>query len=525
MAQDISGTSLATTAAATAREIGCELLICWGFDTKNNQWPDDWAVDGTDETDRVINLSWDRKITVDPTHTSKSPLASLTITLDNRDQRYSPYNATGALYSDLLGATYTEGVGVVLFPRLWHIPVRLRMSIGGEYITVFSGYLESPTGESYGLTGDNLKLRAMDRGAWLLERKASTTLYKDQRTDEWITFLLNDSDLGNMDITNATIDIGVMEIPYCWLDKENIYSEIQDAVASEGGWFFFDETGEAQFRNSTWWIAYDDSTSSQWTFSTSRWESVDMSHDWEIVGTGAVIEYQPRAPVGDVIIFRSDETIMVPSSGKTFDINFIYPADTDLLALATTLVAGTDYRAAAGCDDLSDSVSLELTTYYAQEATVTVTNSAGRAAFIPFLQVQCSAMLGLPNRTVRVDVSTPLVNDKERRISMNPYVQTEAQANLLASLAANRMRYPRLTYKLQNARAVPWLQLGDRITISATEPLSSSRDGIITELAFSWAPNSSFLMNITAIDTDGLFEYESYFIVGTDDYNDARMYF
>jgi hypothetical protein len=100
-------------------------------------------------------------------------------------------------------------------------------------------------------------------------------------------------------------------------------------------------------------------------------------------------------------------------------------------------------------------------------------------------------------------------------------VQTKPQADLLADLAADRMQYPRLTYRLGGVPAVPWLQLGDRITITAAEPITTSRDAIITKLDFSWQPNSRFTMSVEAVDAAGLFQYPTFFVLGTSVYNSS----
>ena len=74
---------------------------------------------------------------------------------------------------------------------------------------------------------------------------------------------------------------------------------------------------------------------------------------------------------------------------------------------------------------------------------------------------------------------------------------------------------------INGAPAIPWLQLGDRVTITATEPITTSREAILTKLDYSWQPNGRFSMNAEAVDAAGLFQYAKFFVLGTSAYGSA----
>jgi hypothetical protein len=100
-------------------------------------------------------------------------------------------------------------------------------------------------------------------------------------------------------------------------------------------------------------------------------------------------------------------------------------------------------------------------------------------------------------------------------------MQTKQQAELIANLAAYRMNYPRLIHQFAGVPALPWLQLGDRVTIDVAEPVTSDRYAIVTALSFSWQPESAFLMSVEAVDMAGLFEYDDYHIIGADKHGEG----
>lgn len=511
--QSIAGTDLSNNAAAAVRTVCVELLIGWGL----SAWPSDWAAEATDETDRLLSCNWSRRLSYEPLRPGTGEVARLTLVLDNRDQRYSPFNTGGALYSDLLDSTTTTGGSTVEYPKLWQIPVRLRMGFndadnGDEFITVFSGIIDGEASELYGVQGDRLTLTVLDRGAVLLRLKDSTELKTNWRVDEWIRFLC--ATVGG--IEGGSYDHGFAVVPYAWLDDENVYKDAQMAAASEGGHFFFDETGLPQYKNVLWWLTDSDCTSSQWTFTTARFVDFSPTYSWDTVGTGVVVEYEGRYPAGQQSLYRSDETITVLSNDTTEILaKFSYPAE--------EVYTPDDWQAiSAGGIDLRPIVNLTLSDIYAQRCTVTFRNDAGweyqEVGFVPAFEITGRAIIGSQPKEIIRDVASPLIPyTVQSRVSGNPWIQTETQAQLLAELIADRMQYPRITYSV-NAKAVPWLQLGDKVTLSASDVLTDTRDGHITGLSFSWQPDSAFTMRVDVVDDDGLFEYEDYFIIGTSKY-------
>ena len=75
-----------------------------------------------------------------------------------------------------------------------------------------------------------------------------------------------------------------------------------------------------------------------------------------------------------------------------------------------------------------------------------------------------------------------------------------------------------MTYTVSGFKALPWLQLGDRVTITLPEAITVSRSMIVTAISLSWRPDAPLLQTLTGIDRAGLFEYEDYFILGASAY-------
>lgn len=511
MAHDLTGTNIAANGAALSRTICYDLRIAWGRTA--DTWPSDWTTQATNENARLRDVAWDRRLALNKSLAfGQTPLATMRLTLDNHDQRFSPYNTAGALYTLISASTTSPGGETVRYPQMWQVPVRLRMGFvdatnGNELLTVFSGLIDT-VDDSFGLDGDTVTLTCLDRGAALLDRKASTTVRADWRSDDIIRYLV--ATLGGIPV--GSIDRGTFVVPFWWLDDEGIWSEVQQIAQADGGLAFFDEYGAFQFKNAAWWATSPYSLISRATLDADHFQTLSPVVDYKALATKAIVEYQPRSHGGEQTIWRSDTTLVLPAGETTVQARFSYPA---------TMIMDVAYPVdwvpvTGGGIDMHEYVSVEIANAQGQRADLVFSNSAAQTIFVPKMQLRGLVLLGGPQEQIEEVVESPLVPEKVEKISGNPYMQTRAQAQMAALLTASRMRYPRLTYK-STGPALPWLQLGDRVTIDAT-PLSSARYAIVTGLSFAWSPTAPWTMTLDSIDVAALYEYDNYHVIGSDDY-------
>lgn len=502
------------------REPKIELEVAWGLTADSvPATNDEWTANATSETLRIRSINWTRQLDLKGALAQGSaPVAAMTVELDNYDNRYSPFNATSPLntpVSLLLATTTTAGGLTVQYPQLWQVPLRVRVGFGNlpERISTFTGLVDEPD-ETYGVNGSRVSFRCFDIGGALLKRKLSTILTRNINTRDWLIYMMQAAGMGAH--VGANMDSGIFYIPNAWLDDEDIYSEATKAAGSEGGYFYFNENGKSVFRNAAWWVQKPASTTSQVNFTTARFSDVTPGYDWKSLATGALVEYQGRSLGGEMTVWKASDVIVVPPGtedapgAETVEARLEYPCETVL-----PMVAGNDWSPiSAGGQSMSAVVEARMS-YYAQRATIQFLNASYETAFILNAQLRGTALLGGPTEQIDRRIAVPLVPTNVIRISDNPYIQTDHQAALIADLVADRMQYPRLTYRINGVPAYPWLQLGDRVTITATEPITTAREAIITKLDFSWQPQGRFSMNVEAVDAAGLFPYSSYFIVGT----------
>lgn len=507
MSQSIVGTALLANSQATARVPCVELRVAWG----RTSWPTDWATQSEDETSRLLDFGFGRDLAIDPTQQNSARPANLSLTLDNASQRFSAFNTSSAITSDILGSTTTAGGTTVTYPKLRGSPVRLRVGYndttnGNEFITVFSGYIDNPQGDTYGLSGDRLTLTALDRGVELVDQRHSTPMHTSRRADEWIHVVLDQAGL------TRSLDRGVFIIPYLWMDDETLWQEIQDTAQADGGWFFVDELGVAKFKAAAWWATDSDSTTVQATVTVANFQDLGNNVDWSTLATKVVFEYTPRSPGGEQDLWRSEkQELVIPPGTKTLEARFSYPMDDG--GLPTPEIKAIT----AGGRRLND-VYLTLSDITAQRCKLNFENQSGETAFIPPFVLRGHAIMGTTSKNVEYSMTSLSPYEVVKRINAGPYVQTEAQANMLKVLYGDRLRYPRMTYSVSGFKAMPWLQLGDRVRINVSAPYTSTRDMIVTGIAMSWRPGDPFLQTLTGVDVLGLYEYDDYFIIGTSAY-------
>jgi hypothetical protein len=164
-------------------------------------------------------------------------------------------------------------------------------------------------------------------------------------------------------------------------------------------------------------------------------------------------------------------------------------------------------------------------TFYAQRAELTITNTSPYwAAYMRNFRIMGYPVLGGPSFEESRNSADHGSNgaffaargQRTRAVRGNAYVQSKAQAGMLASFLLAQSERPRLTYRLRGCPGKPWRRPGDRITIDDPSVMSAGRDAFVT--AISWRLSSSgFGQDLEAVDAAQLYPHqaEGYFVVGT----------
>lgn len=492
MAQSIAGTHLATTWAAPARVVAPLVEVCWD----GASW--------TDETSRVLDLHIEAALynpaTGLPGLGGGRP-ATMTLTLDNADDRYSPDNASSPLHAHIADGIYRVPIRVSLGYAYSGTPERLRQ---------FTGYIESPLAAMQA-GAKTVQLACTDNALPLMQHKHSTALYQDQRADQLIAALLAAGGIGG-----AVLDAGMSVIPWAWLDDENLWSELQQLAQADGGVLYFDELGTCRYERATHWLEGTDHTTAQATLDCGNAWQMEDTLSWRDCYTGVIVERAPRylAPLTD--LYTALDVIEVPPGGSITEVcRLRYPAYS-----VVAPAAGTDYQAVnAGMAGMTSYLTITMTPY-CQRAELTFANShTVQAMYVLNFRLRGVPLLGDEAQEIEEHSALGIVpGSKIYPLRGNPYVQTEEQARRLAGALRDRLERPRRLLGWAGP-ACPWLQLGDRVRV-VNAGAGIDAEGYILGKSQSYQAGDMWEMRLVILPAANLFPHAPYFRLGVSEWAD-----
>ena len=494
MAQDISATNLATNWAADGQQVTFTVEMDWA---RSDSW--------TDETAYVLNVQcetsiYDRALGL-PALGETSP-SRATIRLKNDTNRFSPDKGTIAAIAD----------------GIYRVPVRVSAGYvdgtnGAETLRQFTGEIEAAK-EVETVGGKVVVCECVDSGVALLQYKHTTEMYTDQRADQFLDTLCTAAG-----ITSTSLERGFIEIPYCWTDTENLWSEFVKVAAAEGGLVFFGKDGTLNFWRLTHLLEATDSTTSQATLDRGNAYYLDDTISWRDAYTGVNVEWIPREVGALSVLYQAHEPIAVrPGETVTHDALFQYPATS-----VEALTAGTDYQAvSAGMADLSADLAVS-TTAYAQRATLEFTNNnATHTIYILDLQVRGYPLEAEEAQSIQRDTTlspAKVPGVKVYPVTGNNYLQTLGQAHLLAGYLRDRLQYPRRLIQWEGP-ACPWLEPGDRVRIDNADAGISAQYCYVLHMTQSMSANG-YRQSLLCLPVDNVFAHTDYFRLGTSAWADS----
>ena len=512
MAQDTSGTSIATNAAAVVREVVYKFYCDWD-DTGFAVYPTGWY----DESDYVKSVSG----TMAAVGWQQSPAAvgsgvsnSVSVVCQNPEEtggssglRFSSSNSNGSLYAKL-------GGGAINMKRAV-FEIGFDDSGTPERLVQITGYI-TRVHEDY--AGKTVTFTIQDRGADVAMGRNSTALQTDVEASDYLTTLAG---LFERDTASTDFDRGMVLTPYQYLDDETVWDEMGLVAEAQCGRTWFDKDGNLHFDDGTHFVkpdtdSYDDPTTSQATITVANMQALNPFYDLRSVFNHVIVEYQPRyVSYVQPIFTASDIIVLQPGeSDKPYHAQFDCPA-----YAITTPVVSTDYVAVSP-GGASRSVTVSVNNAYAASAELYLTNnSASYPAYFTKLQIRGAPLLTQEPIKYSVEDATSISDYGRRTLTVrsNPYCQTYRHAQLVGDLLLERFKDPLFTVKIVGLKGMPWLEPGDRVTV--TETLTDiDTDFFITRISWRWSPSSYYAMDLELVLVSDLYAVSDYFIIGTSKY-------
>lgn len=484
----------------------------------------DWSRTGTfvDETSRLLRASGSMKLAAPESSISspKGMIDQCQIILNNSDGRFSPLKTTSPLYDDIkLGNCY-------------HAPMYLRVSVdnGSNYSRIFTGVIKLPVeGPPYPGVASTVTIDCRSRDEIILNARQSTTLAdfrslhdNDSTEAEVIANFLESTGLTSADYT---LDPGLFVIDWAWLDDESPLEDIWVIAAACGGRFYCDPDGEFRYENMTHWL-FSPHTVSQETLDQSGYSRMEgpIYDDTELF-SGVTVTASPRDLDETVVVWESDQIITVAAGNSRVITAKLRQPIYQLDSVEFTAVTG-------GARNMDSSITITRTDY-AQRVVLTITNAnAEYSADIISLKINGIPVNGAPSveesATSDKTFWTSYATYRPGRVKPlrgNVYIQNVGQAVTLANFLKDRYQLPRLFWRLRSVPGKPSRRLGDRITVNNNQAMSASEDAFL--IGIDWRCSSQgftqdlYLMHAGNIaDGNGLYPYDDYFIIGTNELGD-----
>lgn len=403
--------------------------------------------------------------------------------------------------------------------------IKCRISVGfivgdppaPEYVWSFTGYLHSVEAMTAKKTA-TFKIR--DNANVMVQKKISTAAIAiNQSAGQIVTTAATAADFDG----TVMADVDPIVIPYSWIEDEGTFDDAGLAVTAVAGRLWVDGPGNLRFESASHWLTHNTKV---WTFAAGSKQELTPVGDPADLVTEVVVEYAPRVPGQAGVLWTLEKpTYIRPGAVETVAIRLPQPA----LAIFYKLDGSTKrpydddfYVTSAGGMNMIDFVpmSLEVT---AQGATLTIANRhPSYLACLRWFQLRGVPLVGGPSEEIKQSTGAA-TNYRTRSERGNPYIQTRSQAQLLASLLADRHKKLQETFVLRNVAGVPQLELGDRVGVSDGRAVSTEREGFVTVIAHAWkTPERGSLsqvpvysQTITVLDAAAFFPGSSYFKIGT----------
>lgn len=369
------------------------MTLTWHFDV-------DWDGDGqleANEADRMIGLTltrgrprlYRRSSGDRPGRYERMRVGRAVIDLDNYDQRYSAWNASSPLYTDIQPRRYA----------------RIRVNDGSTTYTLMTGFISEPTIESR----DRASVVMEDGWAWLEGREAELPVQTDVPTGTAILDLLEEvswpeqswmlgmAGLGETTYLSAatppgwsfgkSLDTGLDVIPAWWAEGK-VDRQIFDLVESEHGFCYIDADGQFVFLDrDTLYKSTPVATITQSQLLTD----LEIGQPSDVVWNRIIVVCKPwtHASSPAKIWQMGSATYVRAGESFTFRATFDNPADG-----IVTPVQVTDFEA----NESSDGTGEDLTSHFtasvsagALSADITMTNNGTVPGYVTSLQLRGQA--------------------------------------------------------------------------------------------------------------------------------------
>jgi len=405
-----------------------------------------------------------------------------------------------------------------------------------EGVYVLKGHIEDYTTNAI---ARSVTITARDKAQRMLEYRPKTTLLENLRTDQIIEQFVNTLPATQRPTVAAgtlVMDRGSFVIPFAWIDDEPLWGELTKIAEAEGGRIYWSASGNSSvsskliFENATHLLS---SSNTKPTFTKDDYTELTggVSQSRKEFKNAVEVWYYPQRIGHERIIWSSAEQYRIPANSSK-----VIKAEFDNAAWSVRdPVHNDDYQdfvatsagGAQKCESTDITVSLynseNVRQVWAQQAYITITNLLSQDLFLRKLELRGRPIITGKEQKVtyyKKDDGTIIEDPADdapragwRMLTIdNRYIQEREHAEALARLLLDRFSANRLVMKCNVIRCMPWLEVGDKVTV--TGPGGLSADYFVQRIDWNWGPGS-FPMSLDLLPVTDFYKYTDYFLLGT----------
>jgi hypothetical protein len=415
-------------------------------------WNNNNAFDEVGEEGNMLSWSSDRGREfflnsngngLEPVHEGK-----LTLTLDNTDGRYDPFNTSSPLYPNVVPG------------RTIQFTVQDTFTLT-DYI-VFTGEIDDIRPFAQDKT---VQITAVDKMRALSDLDVTIALNTDIKVSDAVTTILEAAGSTDYDI-DSQLDV----IAYWWVNQQKATNAIQELCDASWGTFFIANDGMAKYHKR------QRAVSSVLTLSQDLLlKDIVVNQPWDVVRNNIDVIVHPLVQQATSILWTLQDTPSVTSS-DTIELWGSYSYNNNSVSATNVTVASTDYLMNSDAGGGGTNMTSDFTVtadIFGESTKFTITNHAASTGYITLLQIRGDALTSPDPVRLNVSSSDSIALYKNRTFKLDSkWLQNTnlgiELAETIKGLLADPRKYP--VVRIDTRPDIQYLpDLFDRISMTITE--------------------------------------------------------
>jgi len=437
----------------------------------------DWNNDGTyssSENEQDNMLAWNSERGRDfflnsggnglePTNEGK-----LTITLNNSDGRYDPFNADSPLYPNVVPGRSIQFI------------IQDTSTLTNH--TIFTGEIDDIRPFAQEKT---VEITAVDKMRALSDLDVTIALNADIKVSDAITEILETAGSTDYDI-DSQLDI----ISYWWVNQQKVTNAIQELCDASWGTFFIANDGTAKYHKR------QRAVSSVLTLAQDTiLKDIEINQPWDVVRNNIDVIVHPLVQQATSTLWTLQDTPSVTTS-DTIELWGTYSYNNQPVSATSVSFSSSDYLAnsdagGAGTDMSSDfTVTADI---FGESVKFTIRNNAATTGYITLLQIRGDALTSPDPVRLNTSSSDSIALYKNRTFKLNSKWLQNTNLGISLSETINGL--------LSSPRKYPVIRIDTRPDIQYTADLFDRISLTIAELGVDGAYRIGKISHESANDT------------------------